>query len=152
MRRLPGRSDDGARPHATRVTANGYRFVEHGGEVEIEFEATTELGVFALALEAFAELVEPAGGGQPARREIELSGEDHALLLIDWLSELAFLSEVEDFAPERLVSAELSRDMLCAEVAGRRGPVRTLVKAVTLNDLELRRKGGRWHGRVVIDV
>jgi len=130
----------------------GYRFVEHGGEVEIELDAEAEPGVFGAALAAFAELVELDGEGESARHEITLSAEDHALLLVDWLSELVFLAETEDFVPERLVRVELTGDTLRAQVAGRRGRVRPLVKAVTLNELELRREGGVWRGRVVLDV
>jgi SHS2 domain-containing protein len=134
------------------MTRDGYRFVEHGGEVEVELQATTELGVFASALEALAELVKQDESGRPARRRIALENADHALLLVDWLGELALLAEVEEFAVERLVAAELAGDVLRAEVAGREGQARSLVKAVTLNDLALRCEDGIWHGRVVIDV
>jgi SHS2 domain-containing protein len=130
----------------------GHRFAEHGGEVQVELEAATELGVFEAALDALAELVEHAGAGRPARRSIALENADHAVLLVDWLAELALLAELEEFAAERLVSAELSDDILRAEIAGREGPTRSQVKAVTLSGLELRRTGGTWHGRVVIDV
>lgn len=132
--------------------AGYYRFVEHGGEVEIEFDAETEPEVFGAALAAFVALAELDGGGEAAHHKITLSAEDHALLLVDWLSELIFLAETEDFVPERLVAVELTGDTLRAQVAGRRGRVRHLVKAVTLNDLELRREGGVWRGRVVLDV
>ncbi|MGZ4625779.1 MAG: archease [Kineosporiaceae bacterium] len=132
--------------------AGAYCFVEHGGEVEVELEAATEAAVFAAALAAFRELIELDAEGEPATHEIELAAEDHALLLVDWLSELVFLAEMEEFVPERVVTVELDGGALRAEVSGRRGSVRHLVKAVTLHDLELRREGGLWHGRVVLDV
>ena len=129
-----------------------YRFVEHVGEVEIDLTAESEPEVFGAALAAFASLVELDGEGEPARHEISLSAEDDALLLVDWLSELIFLAETESFVPERLVSIELEGGSLRADVAGRRGRVRHLVKAVTLHRLDLRRQGGAWHGRVVLDI
>lgn len=132
--------------------AGYYRFVEHGGEVEIKLAAETEPGVFGAALAAFAALVKLDDWGEAAHHEITLSAEDHALLLVDWLSELIFLAETEDFVVERLVTVELTGDTLRARVAGRRGRVRHLVKAVTLNDLQLRREKGVWRGRVVLDV
>lgn len=135
----------------------GYRFVEHGGEVELAIEATSEPGVFEAALAAFAELVSPADAGAPAEREIELhrielSAGDRGLLLVDWLGELVFLVETEEFLPERLVAFELVGDRLRASVAGRRGHPRQLVKGITLNSLEFGQKGGAWHGRLVLDV
>jgi SHS2 domain-containing protein len=129
-----------------------YRFVEHGGEVELELEAASEAGVFEAALGAFAELVASGEEGAGVRHEIELAGADRPLLLVDWLNELVFLAEVEGFVPERVAELELAGDRLRATVAGRRGRPRQLVKAVTLNGLELGEAGGLWRGHVVLDV
>jgi SHS2 domain-containing protein len=129
-----------------------HRFVEHVGEVEIELDATTEAGIFEAALAAFAELVATGKEGEPARNEIELTAADRALLLVDWLSELLFLAEVEGFVPERVAALKLEDHRLHAAVIGHRGRPRQLVKAVTLNSLELEQHEGTWHGRVVLDV
>ncbi|MGZ4333860.1 MAG: archease [Gaiellaceae bacterium] len=83
---------------------------------------------------------------------MELAGADHELLLADWLSELVFLAEVEQFTPVSLSELQLTRDRLRAVVVGRRAEARPLVKAVTMNDLTLAEKEGAWHGRVVLDV
>jgi len=145
---------DARRPvlgHTWRVV-RPYRFVDHRGEVEVELQATSEAGLFEAALAAFAELVSPGEQGDAVRHEIELAGDDRALLLADWLGELVFLAEVEQFVPERLAAIELAGDRLRATVAGRRDHPRELVKAVTLNGLEFERRGQVWHGRVVLDV
>lgn len=130
----------------------GYRFVEHVGEVEVELEAPSEVGIFESTLSAFAELTGAAGEGEPAAHEVELTASDRALLLVDWLSELVFLAEVERFVPEHVTAFELEDGRLRATLAGYRGNPSHLVKAVTLNRLALERKGGAWHGRVVLDV
>lgn len=120
--------------------------------MEIELEAASEAGLFEAALAAFAELVAVDASGNPVSREIELAASDDALLLVDWLSELVFLAEVEQFVAERVVDLEVASSRLRATVAGRRGRPRHLVKAVTLNELSLEQQGGSWHGRVVLDV
>lgn len=129
-----------------------HRFVEHGGEVELELQATTEAGIFEAALRAFAELESPDSEGVVERHEIALAGSERALLLVDWLNELVFLSEVEQFVPRHVEAFELGDGRLRATIVGRRDHPRQLVKAVTLNSLELRQEGGIWHGRVVLDV
>jgi len=134
-----------------RGGAMTYRFVEHVGEVELELEAPTEAGIFEAALGAFADLV-GGDGGEPARHQVVLAGGDRALLLVDWLGELVFLAEVEQFVPERLEALELEADGLRATVAGRRGEPRHLVKAVTLNGLRFEPREGGWHAHVVLDV
>jgi SHS2 domain-containing protein len=134
------------------VTAPTHRFAEHVGEIELELEAADEAGLFEAALDAFAELVSTGAGGEPVRREIELGANEDALLLVDWLSELVFLAEVERLVPDRVADLELADGRLRATIAGRRADPRHLVKAVTLSNLELAEEGGIWHGRVVLDV
>jgi protein archease len=129
-----------------------HRFVEHPGEVELELEAASERGLFEAALGAFGELVGTGEDGELVVYEVELAANDHALLLVDWLSELVFLAEMEQFVPERLVAFALSDSRLRATVKGRRSHPRHLVKAVSLNHLDLGHDGGLWHGRVVLDV
>ncbi|MGE5274302.1 MAG: archease [Verrucomicrobiota bacterium] len=129
-----------------------HRFVEHPGEVELELEAASERGVFEAALGAFGELVGTGEDGEVVSREVELAADDDALLLVEWLSELVFLAEVEQFVPERLGAFELADHRLRASVQGHRNRPRHVVKAVTLNGLELEHEGESWHGRVVLDV
>ena len=129
-----------------------HRFVEHTGEVEVDLEAASEAGIFEAALEAFAELTSTDGDREPAAHRIELAAPDRALLLADWVNEFVYLAEVADFVPEGVGAFELAGDRLVATVEGHRDHPRQLVKAVTLNDLELAEVDGRWHGRVVLDV
>jgi protein archease len=128
-----------------------YRWIEHTAELELEIEAPTEEAVFGDALEALAELLGPAAGPE-AHHTIELNGADRGALLADWLEELVFLAETEDFFPERLESIELALDALKTVVAGQRGTPPHLVKAVTYHRLELRPDNGNWRARVVLDV
>lgn len=129
-----------------------YRFVEHTGELEIEFEAATEPAVFAEALAALHELLGEGRGEAGERREIVLSAPDRSALLAEWLSELVFLAETEGFVPERVEQIELTERQLTATVAGRRGNPPHLVKAVTYHRLGLGPTDGGWAGRVVLDV
>jgi SHS2 domain-containing protein len=140
-----------ARDDRSERTSPRYRFVEHVGEVAFDLEAGDEAGIFAAALLALATLVRN-GGGKMECRVVELSGADRPLLLVDWLSELLFLAEVEEFVPVRTVELDLHRDGLRAVVLGRRTQPSPLVKGITLNELELAPTEGGWHGRVVLDV
>jgi SHS2 domain-containing protein len=129
-----------------------FRWVDHTAELELEIEAPTEEVVFADALAAFAELVGD-GTGEPASRQVGIEADDHALLLVEWLSELVYLAEAEQLVPERATSLELGDGSLDATIEGRRGEPRNLVKAVTLHRLALEpddRVG--WRARVVLDV
>jgi SHS2 domain-containing protein len=129
-----------------------YRWVDHTAELELEFEAPSKPAIFGEALAAVAELIGD-GSGPLLTREIELAAEEPALLLVEWLSELIYLGEAEQFVPERIASLELGEGRLRATVEGHRGETRQLVKAVTLHRLEFRRDDTvGWRARVVLDV
>jgi SHS2 domain-containing protein len=131
-----------------------YRWVEHTSELQLEIDARTLPQVFADAFDAFAELVGGRVDGEPARHEIVLSVEngDPASVLVEWLEELIFLAETEDFVPERLVSLMAIDDEFRAELEGRRGHPSHLVKAVTYHRLLFEERPDGWHARVVLDV
>lgn len=129
-----------------------YRWVDHTAEVEVLIEAPTEAAVFADALAAFAELVGDGNGAAAERREIEVEADDREALLAEWLNELVFLADVEQFVPERVNNLVLEEGRLHASVRGHLGEPRPIVKAITRHGLELRRSEEGWLARVVFDV
>lgn len=129
-----------------------YRWVEHTAELELRIDAPTEEVLLADALDAFRELVGRDPDGEPARHDVLVVSTDPAVRLADWLEELVFLAETEDFVPERLASVELGDGELRARVEGRRGRPAHLVKAITYHGLAVEEGGDGWHARVVLDV
>jgi SHS2 domain-containing protein len=129
-----------------------YRWVEHTAEVELHVEAPTQEDVFGEALAAFAELVSREDEGARVEHEVTAEAQDAATLLAEWLGELVFLAETEDFVPERLERLDLDETRLRAIVAGHRGRPAHLVKAVTYHGLEFARNGDVWRAKVVLDV
>jgi SHS2 domain-containing protein len=131
-----------------------YHWVEHTAEIELQIDASTLSQVFTDAFDAFAELIGGDAAGEPARHEIVLSTEGHDLasVLVEWLEELIFLAETQDFVPERLLDLEATDEQLRAHVEGRRGLPSHLVKAVTYHGLVFDERPSGWHARVVLDV
>ena len=129
-----------------------YEWVEHTGEVELHVEAESHEDVFREALAAFAELVSRDDRGERVEHEVTAQAQDDAALLAEWLGELIFLAETEDFVPERLERLEFDGARLRAVVAGHRGRPAHLVKAVTYHGLEFARSAGAWRAKVVLDV
>ncbi len=127
-----------------------YGWAEHVGELELWVEAPSIEGVFADALRALGELLGDGRATEP--REIVLGGEELAVLLVDWLGELAFLAETEGFVPASLDRLELAADGLRASVSGHRGAPPHLVKAVTYHRLSFEPHAGGWRAVAVLDV
>jgi SHS2 domain-containing protein len=129
-----------------------YRWVDHTGEVELEIEAPEETAVFEDAVAALRELIEDGDGGPEESRELALAASDRAALLAEYLSELIFYAETEDFVPTEVDRLELSDGSLSATVRGHRGRPPHLVKAVTYHRLSFERSRDGWRARVVLDV
>lgn len=130
-----------------------YTWIDHTSELELSIDAPAEAGVFADAFAAFVELVREDGSLDDEEQEIELSSDDRAALLAEWLEELVYLADAHQFVPERLTGFELDDDRLRAIVRGHRGEPRALVKAVTRHRLAFApSEGGGWHAQVVLDV
>lgn len=130
-----------------------YRWIEHTGEVELWIDAPAEPAVFADAFAAYVELVRNGGSPGGEQREIELRAGEREALLADWLEELVYLADAQQFVPEQLTDLRLEDGRLRATVRGHRGEPRPLVKAVTRHRLSFEPdQGGGWRAQVVLDV
>jgi len=135
-----------------------YRWVDHTAEMQLEIEAPSEEEVFADAARALGELLGAeearATGAPEAQREVGCLAGDRATQLADWLGELVYLAELDEFVPERVERIELAPDGVTADVHGRIAAPPHLVKAVTYHDLafEQHDAGEGWFARVVLDV
>ncbi|HWE08753.1 MAG TPA: archease [Solirubrobacteraceae bacterium] len=131
---------------------DGYRWVEHTAELELEVHGRTEEAVFAQALRAFAELVGDRTAREAVTREIALAGAERAVLLAHWLDELEFLAETEDLVPDAIERLELVPAGLRATVRCHRGHPRSVVKGVTYHRLAFERDGDGYRATVILDV
>jgi SHS2 domain-containing protein len=129
-----------------------YSWVEHTAELELAIRGPTKEEVFAEALHAFAELVGHDAGGAPAEHAVSITASDAPALLAEWLGELIYLAETQDFVPDGVFALELDEQELNARIIGRIDEPSHLVKSVTYHDLELKNEGQGWIARVVLDV
>ena len=129
-----------------------FRWIEHTGELELELEASSEQGLFEAGFDAMRELVSDDEATGWIEVPVALSGSDRAILIADWLGELAFLGETRGLVPHRLASFELSDDGARGIVQGAAGDPPHLVKGVTYHRLCFERANGGWRARVVLDV
>jgi SHS2 domain-containing protein len=129
-----------------------FRWIEHTGELELELESDSERGIFEAGFWAMRELMSSKDSPERIEAPVALTGEDRAVLLADWLGELAFLGETRGLVPRRLASFELTDEGLTAVVAGSAREPPHLVKGVTYHGLRFEQTEAGWLARVVLDV
>ncbi len=131
---------------------DGYRWIDHTAELELEIRGASAEAVFAQALRAFAELVGDRHAGEAVVREIALDGTDRAVLLARWLDELEFLAETEDLVPDGIDQIRLADDGLRATVRCHRGRPHSVVKGATYHRLAFSRRRDGYQATVILDV
>jgi SHS2 domain-containing protein len=76
----------------------GHRFEDHTGEVQLHIRADSLAEIYREAARAVAQLLLNAVPAPPADAPVvvvELDARDPATLLVDWVNELIFRTEVE---------------------------------------------------------
>ena len=93
-------------------------------------------------------------------RKLDVEAQDPEALAVDFLSRILYIFAVDGFllaeASVRVLAGG-GRTAISAELAGEtydpaRHEIRTEVKAVTYHQLKIAPEGGRWVGRVILDL
>jgi SHS2 domain-containing protein len=135
------------------------RFFEHTADTGIEVRAPTLAACFARAAAGmFACFTAPREHRVPSRLvDLTVAADGHAELLVAWLEELLYQSEVNGLAFHQFSVAAVSESHMRGSARGVRfgrdvettGPA---VKAVTRHGLEVAHRDGYWWARVIFDV
>ncbi len=90
-------------------------------------------------------------------RRVNLGGESLDRLMVDWLSELLYLHDVEHLLLKGFNVDAVGENGLKAAVKGepfQEGVhvIKTEVKAVTYHQIEVRQEDGGWRAQVILDL
>lgn len=136
------------------ITEASHTFTEHVGEVEVSLRAPDLRSLFAEAGKALADVMEarPAGG-PPAGEHVAVRARDHEALLVSFLNELIYLSEMRgrvwtDVDVDRVTDTELEATIAGPPIAS----VAVPVKAASFHGLAIRRAAAGLEAHLVLDV
>jgi SHS2 domain-containing protein len=143
------------------LTPQGFTFVDHTADVAARLRGATLDDLFGAAAGALtAAITVPEGVTPRQSRAVTLEAADLELLLVDWVGELLYLFETDQFlvAETRPRVAEHDRRWRVeAEISGEtrdpaRHPIKVLVKAVTFHGLRIERRADGYETLVVFDI
>jgi SHS2 domain-containing protein len=144
------------------LNAIKYEFLYHIADAKFKaYGSTMEEAFENSALAMFNVMIDTSKLKPEQAKEIELTSPDIKTLLVDWLSELLYLFEVEEivfckFKIERIenISEGFSlKAHACGETIDlSRHSFDTQVKAVTFHELEVHEKDGGFWVQVVVDT
>ena len=134
------------------------REIDHTADVGIEVTAPTVKSLFERAATGMFTILASADDVR-AVESLHLSVEapDQDALLVQWLSELNYLHQVESLIFSRFEIESIDEKQLVAIVSGERfdpdrHEIHCEIKAVTFHDLKMHRENDGWSVRIIFDM
>ncbi|WP_292387991.1 archease [Methanosarcina sp. UBA5] len=139
-----------------------YEYLDHTADIKFQAYGKTQEEVFEnAALAMFNVIIDTKKVSGETAREICLKSPDLESLLVDWLSELLYIFEVDEivfreFRVEK-IKEEKGEYSITAQALGEKYylenlPFETEIKAVTYNQLEITKDADGWKAQVVVDI
>jgi SHS2 domain-containing protein len=135
-----------------------FEILDHTADIGIIVHGENLKALFENAGEAFFHLITDLRKvRRRTERRIDIGGESLDRLMVDWLSELLYLHDVENLLFKGFKVESVGEDGLRAIVKGepfQEGVhvIKTGVKAVTYHQIEVRQENGRWRAQVIFDL
>jgi SHS2 domain-containing protein len=139
-----------------------YEYLDHTADIKFQAYGKTREEVFEnAALAMFNVIIDTEKISGNIAREIILKSPDLESLLVDWLSELLYIFEVDEivfreFRVEK-IKEENGEYSITSQALGEKYhlenlPFETEIKAVTYNQLEITTDADGWKAQVVVDI
>ena len=138
-----------------------YRLLDHTADLGFVATAASLPDLFDESLRALTDCLTRLEAVEPIEhRIVRLSAPEPAQLLVGFLEEAVYLYETEGLVFARAEVSLFENDTewrLEAELRGEvfdleRHGLKTLIKAVTYHQLEVREVDGEWAARVILDI
>ena len=139
-----------------------YEYLEHTADIKfLAYGRTLEELFENAALAMFNVMIDTSKVSGETAREVFLKSSDLEFLLVDWLSELLYLFEVDEIVFRKFQVKEIrdegSEYTITARASGEKfypesHPFETEIKAVTYNQLEIEKTANSWKAQVVVDI
>jgi SHS2 domain-containing protein len=135
-----------------------FEILDHTADIGLIVYGEGLQSLFEHAGEAFFHLITDLKKvKRRVERRVHIEGESLDRLMVDWLSELLYLHDVENLLFKGFNVGAVGEDGLKATVKGEAFQegvhvIKTEVKAVTYHQIEVRQETGGWRAQVILDL
>ena len=130
---------------------------EHTADVGIRLARATREELFRDAAAGMFQIIAPGNNFVPhINYAVEAAGANNEELLVNWLSELNFYFQTEQYVPVE-IEFDMAEHQLVARIKGdkidrQRHAVEIEIKAVTYHKINVTMKNGLWQAQVIFDI
>lgn len=135
-----------------------YKLIDHTADIGIDIFGSTLKELFSNAGYAMFDIITDLSSVDiKSTRTITVEGIDLEQLLVNWLSELLYLHEVENILFKEFSINYIEDNQLSATLHGellneKKHVIKTGIKAVTYHNLFIKKENDRWNARVIFDL
>ncbi len=135
-----------------------FETIDHTADFGIRVTAPDLPGLFKEAgIAMMASMVDLQRIDADQRQTVDVTGADWPDLMVNWLRELLYMFNGEEFLVRDIEIQRLAEFSLTAEVAGTafdpdRHRIETEIKAVTYHDIEVTQIADGWSAQVIFDI
>ncbi len=132
-----------------------YELIEHTADLKIRAYGQDLKEVFSNMLKGMSESIQPVVSEQSpiVNRKINIKSKDLESLLINFLSEALYLSDVNNEVYFEAEFKILTDKKLKGKIKGKKfNSLQTEIKAVTWHDLEVKKIDDQWQAIVLFDI
>jgi len=137
-------------------TYKGFEQLEHTADTGIRVRGTDMKELLLNGMKGLLDLAVSGSMAQQQTKKIEIRSLDAESLVVDFLNEIIFLINSENWVPSEVVVFEVSGSNLRAELKGGRliSPrnIKTEVKSATYHNLEIKNIGTVLEADVYFDI
>jgi len=142
-----------------------YKFFDHTADIGVEIFGRTKKELFANAARALFDIIieniknngRSAGEIKVRQKTIIIEGEDAADLMVNFLRELLYVFNGENWVVNHCEVLDCGKKKLTANLTGAtynrvRHLIKTEIKAVTYSGLKVEKQKSGWKARIIFDV
>jgi SHS2 domain-containing protein len=135
-----------------------FEVLEHTADIGFRATGATAGELFRNAARAMMAIaVDPSTLSGGEAKAVEVSGDGYPDLMVNWLSEVLFLFDSNEFAGRDFRVDSIDPNHLLATIIGeprdpRRHAWELIIKAVTYHQLKVEEGNGYWEAEVFLDI
>jgi SHS2 domain-containing protein len=135
-----------------------FEIIDHTADIGIVAYGSDIKEVFSnAALGLFNLMADLTDLDENIKREVGMSAEDIEVLLVEWLNELIYISEVDHIIFKRFEISELSNNSIKATCFGQKlksgqHRLKREIKAATYHMLKIDKENNRYKVQIIFDI
>lgn len=132
-----------------------YKILEHTADIGVQAFGKNVPELFLNNLKGMAHITKPDFKDQKVKVDFEIKADDFESLLIEFLSEALYFSDVRDEVYEEVEFKEFNTDKYIIKGAFKGKKIKGLgleIKAVTWHDALVEKKKDFWTSKILFDI